>query len=282
MKASVRQRYFCLIFASAAGFAAGLLSPPPAGAAGLPQLPGNTRTAKDAAHRDGRKAFESRCASCHGLNGQGGEFAPDIITSPNVGSVSDQALLQIIRDGIPRRGMPGFRLLLTRDQLRGVVAFIRGEARAEARAGTRALDGLGTKGNPRRGEALFRGKAACVACHTIKGSGGFLGPDLSGYGRHHAPGGIRQAIVNPNRHPRPGRQVVVARARDGRQWTGVLRNEDNFSLQLLDAEGNFQLLLKSAVADLKREPQSPMPGDYAQRLSAAELEDLVSYLSGER
>ena len=30
----------------------------------------------------GRRTFESTCAPCHGLNGKGGERAPDIATQP--------------------------------------------------------------------------------------------------------------------------------------------------------------------------------------------------------
>ena len=33
----------------------------------------------------GRRTFESTCAPCHGLNGKGGERAPDIATSPKSG-----------------------------------------------------------------------------------------------------------------------------------------------------------------------------------------------------
>ena len=72
---------------------------------------------------------------------------------------------------------------------------------------------------------------------------------------------------------------MTAVTRDGQQWTGIARNEDNFSIQLLDTKGVFHLIMKSDLASLKREPRSLMPGDYESRLSANELQDLVSYLA---
>lgn len=227
---------------------------------------------------EGRKLFESRCAACHGLDGRGGERAPDIVTN----SVSDETLRDVIRHGIPRRGMPAFGFVLAPDEIRQVMAFVQSSARAPAGTGAHRQHPAALRGNPQQGEALFFGKAGCADCHSSGGKGGFLGPDLSGYGRRHAPGTIRDAILNPNRNLSPEQEAVVATTRDGQQLFGMARNEDNFSVQLLDTEGHFHFLMKSDLADLKREPRSLMPTDYATRLNAAELDDLVSYLVGGR
>ena len=72
---------------------------------------------------------------------------------------------------------------------------------------------------------------------------------------------------------------MTAVTRDGQQWTGIARNEDNFSIQLLDTKGVFHLIMKSDLASLKREPRSLMPDDYGARLSSSELDDLVAYLA---
>jgi len=223
---------------------------------------------------EGRKLFESRCSACHGLDGRGGERAPDIVTNP----VPDETLREVIRHGIPRRGMPAFGFVLAPAELRQVMAFVQSSAHAPAGAGARRERAAALRGNPRQGEALFFGKAGCADCHSSGGKGGFLGTDLSGYGGRHAPGTIRDAILNPNRDLSPEQETVVATTRDGQRFFGLPRNEDNFSVQLLDTEGHFHLLMKSDLADLKREPRSLMPADYATRLSAPELDDLVSYL----
>lgn len=278
MNAFMKQTDFALLLGSVLSVAfviPGLLN---TSSAEPRETPGKTKAAKPPFDAAGQKVFEMRCAACHGLNGRGGEHAPDIVANPNLSSASDQTFFQIIRDGIPRRGMPGFNLILTRAQIRAVVGYLRAEAYSQDDAGNEKRDDIGTSGNPKRGEELFFGRAGCGGCHTINGRGGFLGMDLSSYGRDHSPAKIRDAILNPNRKLSPKRQVVVVTTRDGRQLLGMARNEDNFSLQLLDPDGNFHFLVKSGLADLRREPRSLMPDDYASRLCATELEDVVRYL----
>src|SRR5215475_10186590 len=50
---------------------------------------------------EGKKLFESQCAACHGLDGHGGERAPDIATNAKTLNRSDEQLLQIVARGIP-------------------------------------------------------------------------------------------------------------------------------------------------------------------------------------
>jgi cytochrome c oxidase cbb3-type subunit III len=220
----------------------------------------------------GRDAFQSRCAACHGLNGRGGEHAPDIVANPAVRRLTDRALYRIISEGIIPAGMPAFRPLLTSDEIKAVVAYVR------SANGTIPASHL--PGNAGRGAALFFGRAGCGECHMIAGGGGFLASDLTDYGRDHSPPEIRDAIVHPTADTPPGAATVTVTTQDGRQWTGMARNEDNFSIQLLDAKGVFHLFQKSDLASLKHEPRSLMPGDYGTRLKKAELDDLVSFLVG--
>jgi Zn-finger nucleic acid-binding protein len=71
---------------------------------------------------------------------------------------------------------------------------------------------------------------------------------------------------------------VLATTREGRQFTGIARNEDNFSLQLQSLDGAFHLFAKSDLEHLEYQPKSLMPSDYGSVLSRGELDDLVSYL----
>jgi alcohol dehydrogenase (cytochrome c) len=52
----------------------------------------------------GRKAFETRCAACHGADGNGGEMGPPI--GLRLSARDDQQLGELIRDGQPSKGMP--------------------------------------------------------------------------------------------------------------------------------------------------------------------------------
>ena len=52
----------------------------------------------------GRKAFESRCARCHGADGNGGEMGPPI--AQRLPPLDDQQLSKLVHEGIPAKGMP--------------------------------------------------------------------------------------------------------------------------------------------------------------------------------
>lgn len=132
------------------------------------------------------------------------------------------------------------------------------------------------------GEALFFGKAGCGSCHEVNGRGGVAGPDLSTAGTRSTEA-LLAKIRNPNDSAaafgaRGGPSVIVARMRDGREVQGVRRNEDTFSLQMVDASGQLHLLDKTSLAEVRVENRSLMPADYASRLTTLELQSLVAYL----
>ena len=60
------------------------------------------------ANRVGKQIFDIRCAICHGEDGNGGEFAPGIVT--RLPARSDSDLVATIRDGLPNRGMPPVKM----------------------------------------------------------------------------------------------------------------------------------------------------------------------------
>jgi len=218
---------------------------------------------------DGRQVFESRCTGCHGIDGRGGERAPDITTSAKTQRRSDSALAQIINNGIPSAGMPAFSTL-DASTSRALVKYLRF---LQGKTGSAALPG-----NPQNGKAIFFGLARCSECHLAAGAGGFIASDLSSYGRSRPVEEIREAIIKPNQPSNGSRGTVTIETRAGQTLTGVLRNEDNFSLQLQSLDGAFHLLMKSDVASVKRDSNSLMPPDYGSTLSAGDLNDLVSFL----
>jgi cytochrome c oxidase cbb3-type subunit 3 len=218
---------------------------------------------------EGRQIFATRCATCHGLDGQGGERGPNIANRREVQQLSDAALLEIVRNGIPGAGMPSFRTLGS-TKIEAVVQHLRFlQGRGEA---------LPLSGDPARGKAVFSGKAQCTQCHTVNGEGGFLGSDLSSYASTQSAEEIRSAITDPNKNLDPRRQTVVVTVADGTAITGIARNEDNFSLQLQTMDGAFHSFTKSDLQRIEHQPRSLMPADYGTRLSRGEIDDVISYL----
>jgi putative heme-binding domain-containing protein len=231
--------------------------------------PARKNQAGDLAAGDGRKTFESVCATCHGLDGRGGERGPNIATRAEVQQLSDEETLRVLQTGIPVAGMPAFGALGA-PKINAVMAYLR------------ILQGGGKTspipGDAQRGKLLFFGKARCADCHMISGLGGFIGADLSSYGSNRSAKEIRTAITDPNKDLEPRARTVLATTREGRQFTGIARNEDNFSLQLQSVDGTFHLLSKTDLVHFEYLPKSLMPSDYGSGLSATELDDLVSYL----
>ena len=216
----------------------------------------------------GKKAFTDHCAGCHGLDGRGGRRAPNIASSPSVKRLSDAELAKTIFNGRTDFGMPAFRQL-GRNEVQKLVDYLR------------VLQGKGVAtslaGNPQKGQAIFVGKAGCSSCHTVAGQERFVGSDLSTYARGLTTAEVRKAITDPA--PSTGRvKRVTVTTRDGQQLSGEVRNEDNFSIQMQDADGAFYFLLKSDLETIEYKPLASMPADYGTRLSRQELDDLVGYL----
>ena len=216
---------------------------------------------------EARQTFENRCAGCHGLDGRGGERAPDIATSPKTQNRTDAALAQIITNGIPANGMPSFNSL-DAPTIKAVIKYLRVlQGKSE---------GAAMPGNASAGKELFYGKARCAQCHLAAGSGGFLGPDLSNFARRRPPEEIRDAILHPE--PDPRAKTAIVYTRDGLKYLGIIRNQDNLSLQPQSTDGAFHLFDRKEIERVEVQKTSLMPANYGTRLSPAELNDVVSFL----
>jgi putative heme-binding domain-containing protein len=132
--------------------------------------------------------------------------------------------------------------------------------------------------NVGNGKEFFTGKGGCSQCHMVHGVGGFIGPDLSDYGATHSADDIRNAILDADKRHGFNKALAKATTKDGQQLSGLVRNEDNFSVQLQSLDGTFHLLKKADLAELRFESAPLMPRDYNSKLTPAELKQLVAYL----
>lgn len=217
----------------------------------------------------GQRLFASRCAGCHGLDGRGSDKAPSIAGSAKVQHLSDDQISSIISNGVAGTGMPAFRTLKPAQivSLTGYLRVLQGKASARTLPGDRE-----------RGKTIFAGKGGCSSCHTISGEGGFIGPDLSTYGASLSAESILKSLLASSRIPPAGYKPAAVTARDGTRIEGVVRNEDNFSVQLQSADGDFHFFEKSHALKVEYLAHSLMPTNYGDRLTRDELNDLISYL----
>jgi putative heme-binding domain-containing protein len=222
-----------------------------------------------AARMPGQRVFDSNCAGCHGLDGRGGDKGIDIVDNMAGHNLTDTKLRNIIAKGIAGTSMPAFPEL-NQQQARNIIGYLRSlQGSAEARD---------LPGDAVRGKAIFFGSAGCSNCHTLAGNGGFLGPDLSSYGTNSSVPAIREAITKRDRVEPAGYRSAVLTTLQGERLEGVIRNEDNFSIQLLAKDGTFHFFQRADLQKAESLGHSLMPSDYGDRLSAADLNDLVSYI----
>jgi cytochrome c oxidase cbb3-type subunit 3 len=234
---------------------------------GVSQQNKQNSSAHSAQRQDARQLFATTCAACHGLDGTGSERAPNIITNSQVQKLSASELFTVISGGVPGTGMPPFQRL-GKSAITSLVAYVK---QLQGKTESAPLPG-----DPKNGEALFFGDAQCSTCHMASGRGGFIAPDLSNYGQTHATGEIKSAITNPTTRDSI-KPMVTATSANGDRYQGIIRNEDNFSLQLQSKDGAFHFLSKGELKTIDRGQDSIMP-NYASRLNEAQLNDIVSYL----
>ena len=106
-----------------------------------------------------------------------------------------------------------------------------------------------------------------------------MGPDLTNEGGSHPLALIKESIVEPSKDLTfLGNEGVTVTMKNGEVLKGVARNRDNYSMQVVDRKGDLHMISMMDVKELAIKDGSPMPGDYAKRLSPAELRDLLAYL----
>ena len=63
---------------------------------------------------------------------------------------------------------------------------------------------------------------------------------------------------------------------------GIRINEDSFTIQLRDINGQLHSLRKTDLETLQKRFNQSIMFDYSRRLTAAEIDDLVAYMAGLR
>lgn len=250
---------------SAAGHLAGAQDPLPVIPANLPAknpLEGNAE-----AIRAGMGMYRVRCADCHGIDARG-------IRSPDLTQVwasgrSDDGLFRTLRMGVPGSEMPSVGVRTPDDDVWKILAYLRTLAAPAPNDPPR--------GNAAAGEPIF--KAQCAGCHRADGRGGRLGPDLSRVGVARTRAALTRQIRGAVEEFRPGYEPVTLTAPDGRQIHGVKKNEDLFSVQVMDTRERIQGYLKEDMREVADGTQSAMPTFDLSRLSDRDLDDLLAYLA---
>ena len=218
--------------------------------------------------RSGMALYRIRCADCHGLDARGYR-GPDL-TALLGGDMTDERLFGTIRKGVPGTDMPATRELDTSDDdVLLMIAYLR-------KLGTVAPPEKAV-GNVENGARLFASQ--CTSCHRVAGRGGRIGPDLTRVGVARSRTALVREIRTPSEWVAPGYETVTIVTKEGQRIRGVKKNEDVFSIQIMDVRERIQGFAKAALQDVVYEKDSLMPAFGPGRLNENDLGDVVGYLS---
>jgi putative heme-binding domain-containing protein len=224
---------------------------------------GNPYEQDENAIKTGAALFAARCADCHGPDAKGSR-GPDL-TRVWLAGGSDDRVFAIIRNGVAGSIMPPSAAPET--ELWAIVAHLRSISTVPPFAGS---------GDATRGRALF--DAQCVECHRVGAVGGTLGPELTRIAEMRSRAAVELAIRDPNASIPLGFRAVTLVTRRGERIDGVAKNEDAFSIQVATVDERLRSFRKADLSAITRETESLMPVYGPERLSEAQLEDLVAYL----
>ena len=219
---------------------------------------------------NGAAMFRTRCAGCHGPDAHG-YLGPDLTAFWAAGGTDDR-MFDTVRRGVPGTEMIGADPQRVLDkEIWQMLAYIRTLSAVPAAPPT---------GDAANGERIFR--ANCNGCHRVNGRGGLLGPDLSRIGSARPRAGLQSKIRGSADFIRPGYEPVTLVTKDGERIRGVRKNEDEFSIQIMDARERLQGYLKANLAEFTTDRQSLMPVYGPDRLGDHDLDDLLRYLTSLR
>jgi putative heme-binding domain-containing protein len=214
----------------------------------------------------GARLYGGHCINCHGESG-------DLMPGANLRSgvfrnaPTDRDLTGVIRDGIAGTAMTATGY--TDSELTALVAYLRNMT---------SFDPSGAAvGDPLRGEAIFRGKGDCLACHRVGGEGPRFAPDLSDVGGERTAALLHRVLIDPSDGLVPVNRPVRIVTSTGETLLGRRLNEDTFTVQVIDDRERLRSFDKAALREYSVSQEATMPS-YAQTLSESERADVVAYL----
>ena len=134
---------------------------------------------------------------------------------------------------------------------------------------------LDLPGNAARGAQLFGGQ--CSTCHTFRGSGKGVGPDLATVaGKPVA--ALLTAILDPNQAVDPAYAYYIGYTKNNRDVSGVIVAETPTSLTLRNAGGVDDTVLRADVQELKSSGLSLMPEGFERAFNPQAIADLIAFI----
>ncbi len=139
------------------------------------------------------------------------------------------------------------------------------------------------RGDPQRGWQLLsdslHSDLQCLKCHTVRGIGGQVGPDLSMIGKKASKEDLLESIVNPSKAIADQYVTWQIETTQGLQLSGLIVEETAEAITLRDANGKDTRIARKDIESRTRSTKSLMPDNLLSYMSEADLVDLIACLS---
>jgi cytochrome c oxidase cbb3-type subunit 3 len=236
--------------------------------------PSDRPIVEPAAVARGARVWSAECVTCHGATARGSEQGPTLIRSLLV--LRDRRgseLGPFLRKGHPTQsGRPS--AAFTDAEVADIMQFVRQRINDTLRGSPVFVPGNILTGSAAAGETYFAGAGGCTACHSVTG-------DLRGLAsRYTNPVDLQQRMLFPVAGRAGGRgatTATISRA-TGPAITGIVVADDDFFITVRQDSGAMQTARKGPGVKVVTRNPLQAHHEWLDRVSDANIHDLVAYL----
>ncbi len=132
--------------------------------------------------------------------------------------------------------------------------------------------------HPAEGHGVF--KELCSSCHTFKGEGFAVGPDLTDI-RSQPIESILLHIIMPNSLLVEGYENYVVETMDFQTYSGIITSQTESTITIRGPLGVEDTIQRDAIETMYTASLSLMPEELEKAMTKQQLRDLIGYLKGE-
>ncbi len=117
----------------------------------------------------------------------------------------------------------------------------------------------------------------CAACHSIKGEGGAIGPQLDGVGKWGV-GPLTEKILDPNRNISENFRNYTLNLKGGKVLSGLYRRDEGEVIVFADVSGKEFSVPKKEILEKTASKYTLMPDQFRHTIPPEEFNALIAYL----
>jgi hypothetical protein len=118
----------------------------------------------------------------------------------------------------------------------------------------------------------------CANCHMHRGEGNKVGPDLTGMAVHPKEE-LLTHILDPSRSVEGNYRSYSVLTVDGLVMNGLLASETQTAIEIYDAQGKKQVVLREDIEELVASKKSVMPEGFEKQIDEKGFADLLEFLT---